>query len=113
MPTLAEMPPRSDWAAAFQGAAELALARAPLGLIDGFEEQPRKRALPDDTRERAAFEHMVKRHRDRDRRVRKAFLHNPMAAALTNSDESILLQYPTSLDAREDPKLTQPEPLPA
>jgi hypothetical protein len=54
----------------------------------------------------------VKGNRRRYRRVLGSLLHNSMAAALTNSDESILFEDSANLRPRKNPKLTQLEPEP-
>ncbi len=44
--------------------------------------------------------------------VSKALLHDPMAALLAESDESVLFENPTNLRARKNPESTQPAPQP-
>ena len=63
--------------------------------------------MPNDAPLGPAPDRIVKRSRGGDCRCLKTLWHDPMAALLAESDESVLFKNPTNLRARKNPESTQ------
>jgi hypothetical protein len=72
------------------------VAAAPY-LSAGFKMLARQLRLSDDALECSSHERIVERHGNRDRRVSDPLLHDPVASALANRDESVPFENPANL----------------
>ena len=62
-------------------------------LFAKLEQRLRQCRLTDNARQRAVPELIVKRYRNGDRRVSDSFLHDPVAAPMSDRSESAPLEY--------------------